>query len=125
MAEYACQIEPSDDGQFIILTVVGEMNGQVAMEQNVAAHALGRELGINRYLTDLRQARNTDSVINNYEFAYEDMTDPAIDRTAVVAILVSPDDHSHDFVETVTRNAGLNVTLFRDWDKAVCFLRDE
>lgn len=117
------QIKPSEDGKYIILTVVGEITGQSAMEHNIAAHALGRELGINRYLTDLRQARNIDSVIHNYEFAYEDMDSPDVDRTAVVAILAAPDDHSHDFVETVARNAGLNVTLFRDWDEAENYLR--
>ena len=38
---------------------------------------------------------------------------------ARVALLVSPGDHSHDFVETAARNAYLDVTLFRDKDAAV------
>ncbi len=44
---------------------------------------------------------------------------PGIDKYAHVAVLVSPDDHSHDFVEVVARNSGLNVTLFRDLAAAI------
>jgi hypothetical protein len=42
----------------------------------------------------------------------------------MVALLVDPEDHSHDFVETVGRNAGLNVTLFRDRDAAKQYLSE-
>ncbi|MCB9419754.1 MAG: hypothetical protein H6667_08115 [Ardenticatenaceae bacterium] len=125
MAASSYEVKLSDDGTYIILTVVGEITSQSAMEQNVAAHAEGRKLGINRYLTDVRQARNMDSVVHNYQFAYDDMVSPDVDSTAVVALLVAPDDHSHDFVETFARNAGLSVTLFRDWDEAVNFLQQK
>ena len=57
-------------------------------------------------------------------FAYKDMQlAEGIDLNAIVATLVSPDDHSHDFIETVSRNAGLNVTLFTDLDLAKQHLR--
>lgn len=55
-----------------------------------------------------------------FKFAYEDIiAPPGIDKKARVAILASPEDHSHDFVETATRNAGLDVTLFRDRGLAI------
>jgi hypothetical protein len=41
-----------------------------------------------------------------------------IDKYARIATLVNPDDHSHDFIETVARNAGLNVKIFTDPDQA-------
>ncbi len=76
-------------------------------------------MGINRYLVDVTQAKNTDSVQDSYEFAYNDMkTAEGIDQYARVATLVSADDHSHDFIETVSRNAGLNVRIFTDPEKA-------
>ncbi|MEE4352071.1 MAG: hypothetical protein V2J25_04305 [Desulfatiglans sp.] len=113
-------IKPSDDRNYIILKVCGEINRELAMKQNLEAHALGAELGINRYLVDVTEARNVDSVISNYRFAYEEMRLPTgINVRARVATLVRPDDHSHDFVETVSRNAGLNVTIFRDREQAI------
>jgi hypothetical protein len=109
------RLEISPDRTHIILTIQGDITRERAMKFNIEAHVLGRKHGINRYLVDATESRNTDSPVGNYAFAYEDMaTVPDIDRTAQVAILVSPGDHSHDFVETVSRNSGLNVTIFTD-----------
>ena len=117
------KIQLSTDGTYIELKIRGNITRKLAMEQNRAAHALGRELGVQRYLVDVTEARNVDSVMETYNFSYGDMrTDPGVDRLAIVATLVSPEDHSHDFVETVSRNAGLNVTLFRDREQAVRYL---
>jgi hypothetical protein len=41
-----------------------------------------------------------------------------IDRNARVAILVSPNDYSHFFIETVLNNAGLYAKIFTDPDLA-------
>jgi len=116
-------ITPSKDGKYIILKIQGEINRQSAMKQNLEAHTLGEKLGMNRYLVDVTESRNTDSVMESYDFAYEDMKNTeGIDLYARVALLVSPGDHSHDFIETVTTNSGLNVKIFTDFDLAMQFL---
>lgn len=116
----------SPDGKYIIQKVVGEINAELAMQYNHESHALGRQLGIRRYLVDLTECHNTDSVRGNYGFAYKDMpTDEGVDRLARVALLAAVEDHSHDFVVIVTRNAGLNVSLFRDRDEAIRHLLAE
>jgi len=116
-------ITPSSDGKFIVVRVRGNITRQIAMQFNVEAHALGRQLGIIRYLVDATGARNTETTIDNYEFAYSDMRNTeGIDHSARVAALVDPNDHSHDFIETVSRNAGQNVRIFRDHDQAMRFL---
>jgi hypothetical protein len=117
-------ITPSTDRTYIILRVVGDYTRDRAMTNTIEAHAMGRELGIRRYLVDMTESRNAESVLANYEFARKEIWDaPEIDKTALVAVLVSPEDHSHDFVETVARNAGLRVTLFRDRARAEQHLR--
>lgn len=122
----SCTIAPSEDGKYIVLTVKGQITRKTALQQNLEAHALGKKLGVNRYLVDVTEAKNTDSVKNNYDFAYTDMsTTEGIDKTARVATLVRSGDHSHDFIETVTRNSGLNVTLFTDLNMAVQYLLKE
>lgn len=119
-------IRPSDDGKYIVLEIRGDITGELALKQDVEAHSLGRKRGINRYLVDATNARNVESVENNYKFAYDDVkTSGDIDKNARVALLVSPEDHSHDFVETVSKNAGLNVTLFRDREAAIRHLLDD
>jgi hypothetical protein len=116
-------ITPSIDGAFIILKIKGIINREIAMRLNLEAHALGRKLHVKRYLVDVTEAKNTDTIIGNYNFAYSDMQQmEGIDKHALVATLVSPDDHSHDFIGTVARNAGLNVEIFTDADEAKRFL---
>lgn len=121
-----CTNTVSADGKYIIQKIVGEINAEIALKYNLEAHALGRELGIRRYLSDLTECRNTDTVFDNYDFAHHDMPiTPGIDRFARVAVLVDPDDHSHDFVETVAQNAGLDVTLFYSRAAAIQHLTRE
>ncbi|MGA9119216.1 MAG: hypothetical protein WB699_07590 [Bacteroidota bacterium] len=116
-------ITPSTDGLFIILKIKGNITRQTAMQLNLEAHALGKQLKIRRYLVDVTEARNTDGEMETFKFAYSDMQKmEGIDRFARVATLVSPNDHSHDFMETVAVNSGLNVKLFRDAEEAMRFL---
>ena len=116
----------SDDLSYIILEITGEINRQNAMQYNLEAHKLGKEQGIRKYLVDLTNSRNTETVLNNYQFAYGDMKHTeGIDTTAIVAAVVAPDDHSHDFIETAFRNSGLNMTLFRNKQKAIDYLNSK
>jgi hypothetical protein len=116
----------SEDRKYIVLKHWGEMNREFGMKRVIEAHKLGGEIGINMYLVDLTEAINLDYASESLMYAYEDLEIPSgINRTACVAMLVSPDDHSHDFVETVLRNAGHNVTLFRDRELAIKHLSKE
>ena len=118
--------EPSPDGKYIIQKPTGEMTRELAVKYILESHALGKKLGIDRYLMDLTEARNADSIFDNYDFAYRDMKEtPGINRLARVAVLVSPDDHSHDFIETVVRNSGQDVTMFTDRELAIKHLTQE
>lgn len=113
-------IDLSDDQSYIQLTITGELNRKKAVNINLKAHALGKKHNIDRYLVDVRNARNTDSIMQSYEFAYSDMQNTdGIDKSATVAAIVDPDDHSHDFLETVAKNAGIDINLFTDERKAI------
>lgn len=118
---FTIDVKPEEG--YVLLVVRGHITRKSALRQNREAHAIGRGYGITRYLVDLRDARNTDTVPDQYDFAYSDMrTDGDIDRKARVAMVAAPEDHSHDFVELVARNAGLSVRLFRDMAPARAYL---
>ncbi len=118
------RISLSDDSSYIILELTGEITRKSIMSHNIEAHKLGKEKGIKKYLVDCTNARNVESVYNNYQFAYHDMRHTeGIDITAIVAAVVAPEDNSHDFLETAARNSGLNLTLFRNKQKAIEFLK--
>lgn len=117
-------VVPSADGAFVVLTIKGEITRRNVMDLNLQAHALGRQLHVSRYLVDVTEATNVDSAMEIYKLAYSDMQyAEGIDRYARVATLVRPEDHSHDFMETVARNAGHDVRLFTDRDEAERHLR--
>jgi len=117
-------IKVSDTGDYILITVDGNVNPEIAMEYTAKSHKLGNELGIMKFLVDLRNARNVEMLGDNYNFVTQDLADhQRVDRRAKVALLVSKEDHSHDFIETVSRNSGHNVTLFRSLKKALKHLR--
>ncbi|HSP87323.1 MAG TPA: hypothetical protein VLN45_04270 [Ignavibacteriaceae bacterium] len=120
------KIYPSEDSSYITLQVEGDFTAKDSMERNLEAHSIAKKLGINKFFVDVTNARNTDTIINNYQFAYEDMRkESGIDKNSIVAIVVSPEDHSHDFVETVAMNSGLNVRFFRDKEKALEYIKSK
>ena len=120
------ELSVSEDGQYVLMVVVGDIDRASALKANIEAHGYGRKLGLNKYLVDVTRSRNVETPLGNYQFSYQDMkSTEEIDPLAIVALLVAPDDHSHDFVETVARNTGLNVTLFRDRAEAIDHLRVE
>jgi hypothetical protein len=118
-----CTNVVSDDGQYIISTITGDFTAKEILAAALEAHKLAAERGITRQLVDATGARNVDSAFGNYDFAYADFPAAvAINKRLSVAILVRPGDRSHDFPETAMRNAGFNVALFRERDRAIAFL---
>jgi heme oxygenase len=116
----------SDDSTYVILEQSGKVARKLQLKYNIEAHKIGKEHHIKKYLMDVIHARNTESNIENYQFTYEDLRRAnEIDKTAIVALVVDPEDHSHDFIETLSINSGLNVTLFRDKAKAIEFLKNK
>jgi len=116
-------IKPSEKGDYIILAVEGEFTGKTFMKCILESHRLGLEMGVHSYLADVTKARNIDSALGTYQFAYSDMKKTkGVDRLAKVAGLVSPEDHSHDFVETAAHNAGMALKLLTDAKEAINYL---
>ncbi len=107
-----CHTSLSIDKQYIYAKFTGPVDVPSMLECILVSHQLARQAGITRHLIDLTEARNYLSTLDNYQFAYRDMNHPDIDRRGRVAVLVSPNDHSHDFFETLLRNSGRDVTLF-------------
>lgn len=115
-------ISISEDGRYVILKAAGTVSRLQVIEYFIEAHSFGKQHGLNHYLVDFTECRNTDTVLRNYLLAYQDMKDPRIDQTARTSLLVSIYDRSHDFLETLLRNAGNDVTLFHERELAIWHL---
>lgn len=112
------EIAFSGDEGFVRITVYELITAD--LERSFAKEAItaAKQNGVLRYLVDVRGVRNVASPLDQYSFAYEDMASLGLDRRARIAVLVGQDDHSHDFIETVFRNAGRTCQLFVDEDDA-------
>ena len=113
----------SDDKTYILLEISGEISRESVLEPAIKAHILSHDLGIDNIFVDVTEAVNLDTISNDYGFAYEDLRKaPGANLNARIAVLVRPDDHSHDFVETTMRNAGFDFKIFRDRGRALDYL---
>ncbi|MEJ2395205.1 MAG: hypothetical protein P8045_11490 [Candidatus Thiodiazotropha sp.] len=116
-------IKPDDSSDYILIEVEGDMTRAVGKEVIVEAHRLARKLGIEKFFMDLTKAVNRDTTTEQFQFANSDMRESKeFNRFAKCAGLVAAHDHSHDFVETVIRNIGINFRLFRNRQQALDFI---
>jgi len=119
-----CNVSCSDNGKYILVKVNKPMTIALGRRCGKDATELGARHNINRYLFDLRGAPNIENVVPNYQFAYKDMDNFSFPRGARSALLTDPDDKSHDFMETVFRNAGFKVRLFSNKNSAIAWLEE-
>jgi isopentenyldiphosphate isomerase len=118
------EIKISDNGKYIIVQVKENMTRTLAERLGLEAVQLGNTKNITRFLYDLRDSRNTETINANYIFANQDMKRIEPNPENMIAMLTSPNDKSHDFIETVLRNAGYTVKLFIDEAEAIAWLEE-
>ncbi len=116
------EVKVSDSGKYIIVRVNTDMTRALADQTGLEATHLGKKNNINLFLYDLRNSINKETVNANYIYAKQEVQKIEPDYANKIAMLVSQNDKSHDFVETVLRNAGHNVLIFHDEEKALSWL---
>jgi hypothetical protein len=115
-------IKMHESGEFFITAVSGTITVTDSTKYINNAREFSEKHNVDLTLFDARNAINGSTVIDNYNFAYKDNILQEIDKTKKMAILISEDDKSHDFALTAVKNAGYNIEVFYDFDKAVEWL---
>lgn len=116
-------IDVSEPDHFIRVRVFAPLTRGLAREVAMALKQLDEKIDGTGFLADVRGAPNIGGPANNYEFAYKDMAAMGLSRSKRAAILADPGESTHNFPETVIRNAGYNVRLFFDEAQAIDWLR--
>ena len=81
------------------------------------------ELGINRFLFDLRNASNNAGLGTHYQYAYERSKQLGFKLFSRHALLINPADRdSYDFVRTVLNNASYQSKIFEEEESAIKWL---
>lgn len=112
-------------GRYILIRVRVPMTSAVGVQCGADAVRLGSENQVDRFLFDLRDSPNVQSVVDNYEFAHKEITNFGFPMTSRSAFLVRPDDQSHDFINTAFYNAGYVTRMFIDDAEAIAWLEEE
>lgn len=116
------EISISDDGSYIRVKVFENING--ALEKDFAEKAIkeAKIRSINRFLVDVRGTKNIATTVDQYLFGHEDLRSFALDSFSSIVILVDEGDESHNFIETVLKNAGFMTYLTTDEGEALKWL---
>lgn len=115
-------ISLSGNQKYIIVYVDGPMTTELAIIVGKEAKKLASDHDVESLLYDLRKSRNVQNGFKNYEFGYRDVETVQFNKSFKIALLTSPDDQSHDFIETVMINNGYNVRIFKTEEDALDWL---
>lgn len=100
------------------------------LEENMKIHAMILEtckrLSHSRVLIDDRQVEYTSSILSLYDLAGHYKTTGAFSELDKVAVVANVQYHKDNvFYENVTRNRGINLRVFYDFDEAVAWLKND
>jgi hypothetical protein len=116
------EVSLGESGKYVRCNVYQPITAKFAVEYGQATTAFALERGIHNQLIDVRGMPNVDSVQHNYDFAYKDLQDFEDHHHSRIAVLIDPTDRTHDFIEVVARNAGYDVRLFTEEQRAIDWL---
>lgn len=116
------EVSIAQNKAYILIKLFVAMTSEIGRQCGDEATRLGKEQNINTFLFDLRQSPNVQDVLKNYTFAYKDMEAFGFPRASKSALLVAEGDKSHEFIETVFRNAGYDVRNFSSEASAISWL---
>jgi len=109
----------------IFIKFFNAMTSEVSIRCGAEIVPLSEKKHVKRFLFDVREAPNTQTDVQNYNFATEEISDFSFPHDSRSAFLVNPDDTSHDFITTLFLNAGYRVRSFTDEEAAISWLTKE
>lgn len=115
------------EGGYIICELNGDIDRTGAQVFIKSMFELGSQTGISLIVIDARNARNTMGPFENHFVMYKDMQSAIKELQSNIsklrmAVIVDPEDKSHNFVETLAYNAGYRFKLFQDEEAALAWL---
>ena len=111
------------EGDHAVLTNYADVTYSSSIQRQRAMRAFSDEHKLTRFLIDTRGRRFVGGTVELYTFVRKTLPAEGYDRHWRVALVTSPDDNSHDFLETVCQNACYQVMVFKNLKKAQDWLR--
>lgn len=110
------------ESQYGVLKIRQNTTLTDSIQQWKALKAFAKEHCVKRFLVDTREGECQISIIGQYKLAYEQLPNIGFQKSWKLAILASPGDPSHDFLEVVGQNAGFRIRVFKQPERATQWL---
>ena len=111
-----------EGADFVSIIAHDKLDGNTQRELAQNAIELANSRGIRKFLVDVQGVKNTAATFEQYQLGYKDMEKFFLDRRSKIAICADANDNSHDFIETVFKNAGYQCHLFNNEADAINWL---
>ena len=116
------KISVAENRNYIIIKYYVPISTEISLKSGPELMRYATENDIKRFLFDMRESPNIQSVTENYYFANQDIQTFNFPRSSVSAFVIQPLDNSHNFITTAFKNAGYTVAQFANEDEAVKWL---
>ncbi len=106
---------------FVETRVYSPVTEDLALRSQADANKLAIRHNLKRFLVDVRDISTETDAVGDVIVAKE-LPQTGLPLKARIAVLVSPNDNQHDFIETTAQNRGIMLQVFNDEDAAVAWL---
>jgi|GEM_PF-655485 len=117
------KVRVSECGTWVQTRVGGTITFESALEFIAEAARKASVHRLDSYLFDLREASNAKRPFHDFEIAHHRLRALGFSSVSRVALLVNPNDQTHDFFKLTAGNAGHNWRIFNDENGAMDWLR--
>jgi hypothetical protein len=115
-------ISLSTNGKYLIMQVTGKLTAEVVWAYSIEVIRRAAKLGISRFLFDVREAVNVESVLKDMTLSYTSGSAFYLNRNVRSAILTNPFDEFNNVTEDARLKTNQNVRLFSNLEEAVTWL---
>lgn len=118
-----CDISLAEGNQYACLRIKETIVPDIGRALLTEMLNLQKQKSIFRFLLDTRGVSAKTTPVDDFRMANREVTSAGFVPGTQVALLKSPGDTSHDFIETAGLNAGQNIRLFEDMNAAIDWLQ--
>ena len=94
---------------------------ELALKSQTDANKLAAQHDLTRFLVDVRGISTQTGTLGDVLVA-EGLRKTGMPLSSMIAVLASPNDSQHDFIEKAAQNRGIILRVFKDEDAAVAWL---
>jgi len=116
-------IQLSANRKYVETKMHNPVTEELALKSQADANELAAQHNLKRFLVDVRNISTQTGTLGDFIVAKK-LPETGLPLSSQIAILASPNDNQHDFIETTAQNRGIILRVFKEEDAAVAWLSE-